>query len=305
VKEQDVAYISEQFGISKEIVESSVNDGTLSQRIKDSLVDKVIYNKEEFETFKTNLTTEASDNYFRSLVEKANKGDIPNELHKPIKGAALQQLERDLSKDYEITDYSNVKDLISKAIQKQSANGKPNAELEKQVDELKTVNLRLAQEKEDALKTVEQKYKSQNIERDKLDALRQTPYDYSEVKPEELEKVKLRTQNLLKSVFDSEYMLDYDDKNRLVVKDKEGNIKKNSATLDPVPVKDVLVELAVEYNLKLQSPDQGGQGGKSSHQTTGVFSNEDEYMKWCAAEKISPTSPRALEMRRTSGLINS
>src|SRR5574343_1484639 len=114
MKENDVAYISKQFNLEKEIVEASVNDGTLGQRIEDSLKNKIIYSKDEFEKFKNNLSAEAQTKYHNELVEKANKGEIPNDLHKPIKGAALQQLERDLSKEYEVTDYANIRDLISK-----------------------------------------------------------------------------------------------------------------------------------------------------------------------------------------------
>jgi len=300
MKQEDVAYISEQFGIEKEIVEASVNDGTLSARMKDAMAKKVIYSADEFEKFKTNLTAEAQTKYFNDLVEKAKKGDIPTELYKPVKGSSLQQKEREYSKKYEITEFQDLDDLIDKVILKSSANGKPNTELEKQINELKSVNLKLAQEKEEALKTVEEKYRNQIIEREKLDAINKIPFDFSGVKSDDADKVRSKTHTILKSVFDAEYKMDYDDKGRLIVKDREGNVKKNSATLDPIPVNDVMIELAKEYNLKLTSPDTGGQGGQSSHQSSTLFATPEDFYRWCDTQSISPHSKEALEMWRKS-----
>jgi molybdopterin converting factor small subunit len=302
MKEQDVAYISEQFGIEKEIVEASVNDGTLGVRLQDSLSAKKIYSNEDFSKLLTNHEVEVKNNYFTELIEKAKKGDIPNELHKPIKGATLQQLERDLSKKYNINEFNDLTDLVERAVKTKSANGSTPIEIESQISELKQANLRLVEEKENAVKTVESQYKQRFIDKEKVSALDVIPLDFSDIKTDDIDKARAKTKTLIKSVFDAEYQLDYDEQNRLVVKDREGKTLKNDATRDPLPVDDVMTRLAIEYGFKIKSPEKGGQGGKSSNNESGVFANMDAYAEWCAQKGIAQTSKEALEMYRKSGL---
>ena len=303
MEKTDVDGISQLFGIDAEIVEGSVKDGTLSVRIKDALAKKKVYDPNEFETFKKNHANEVIDSYYADLVEKSKKGDIPAELYKNIKGSALQQKERELSKEFEVPEYQNLDDLIRKAISKTTATGK-KSELEQKIEELKTVNLQLVKEKENALDEVERKYRDQSLAREKRDIISHVPFDLSDKKPEEAESSRTKIQNILSSVFDSEYHLDYDDKGRLVVMDKEGKIKKNHATLEPVDPSSVMVELAKEYSLKLLSPDRGGQGGKSSQGTAPQFANYTEFEAYCKANKIDKHSRDAVKLAKTSGLLN-
>ena len=305
MKEQDVAYLSEQFGIEKEIVEASINDGTLSVRLKDSLSKKKIYSDEDYNKLLSNHEAEVKNTYFSELVEKAKKGDIPNELHKPIKGATLQQLERDWSKKYNINEFNSLDDLVERVVKTKSANGSTPPDIDAQINELKQANLRLVEEKENAVKTVENQYKQRFLDKEKVTALDSVPFDFSDAKPDDIDKAKSKTKTLLKSVFDAEYQLDYDDQSRLIVKDREGKILKNDATRDPLAVDDVMVSLAKEYNLKLKSPEKGGQGGKSSNNESGLFSSMEEFSKWCNEKGIATTSREALEMYRKSGLNKS
>jgi hypothetical protein len=300
--EKDVIEISQLFGIEKEIVEASEKDGTLSQRIKDSLAKKKVFAVDEFDKFKTNYAKEVKDNFFDELVEKTRKGDAPNELHKAVKGAFLQQKEREYAKKFDITEYSDFDDLVEKAISKTTATGK-KPEVDKLIQDLREANTKLVQEKDNAVKDVEARFKSQSIERDKKDLISKVPFDFSDKKADEIENAKQKTQNILKSVFDQEYRLDYDDKGRLVVIDKEGKIKKNQATLEPVDPSNVMVDLAKDYNLKLQSPDRGGQGGKSSQSSGQMFSSQDEYEAYCKANNKSPYDKDMVKLWKASGLL--
>lgn len=301
MKENDVTDIAQLFGLQKDIVEGSVTDGTLSVRIKDALAKKKMYSPEEFETFKRNYAEEVKNSYYSQIVDDAKKNNIPTELHKIIKGASLQQKERELSQKYGITEFSNFDDLIDKAISKTTANGtKP--EYETMINDLKEANKKLLSDKENAVQDVEKKYRTQFIERDKKDLINRVPLDFSDKKADEVEKVREKTHTILKSVFDSEYRLDYDDKGRLVVMDKEGKVKKNQATLEPVDASSVMIELAKEYNLKLISPDRGGQGGQSSHSSGHSFSNYDEFLSWCKSQNIAATSAEGIKAWKTSGL---
>jgi len=300
MKENDVAYISEQFGIEKEIVEASIADGTLSTRIQDATKDRIVYKKDEFEAFKSNHESEVTNKYFTDLVEKSKKGDIPTELYKNIKGAAYQQLERDLSKRLGVSEFTDINDLIDKALIT-SANGKGDEGLIKQVEELKRANLELKELGDNAVKTVEQKYKDMSLTKDKSSLLNSVPFDFSNVAADQLDSAKQKTQTLLKSVFDSEYTLDYNADGKLVVL-KGGEVVKNNATLDPVPAQDVFINLAKEYNLKLTSPDTGGQGGKSSGQNNTLFNSVEEYEAYCKENKISTMSAEGIAMLKKSGL---
>ena len=300
MKDNDVASIQEQFGLTKEIVEASELDGTLGQCIKDSMKDKTVYTPETLEAFKRNHAADVTTKYFSDLVDKAKKGDVPTELYAPIKGAAYQQLERDLGKKHSVNEYSDVNDLIDKII-KSSANGDINEELQRTIDELKGANVTLLEEKEGAVKSVRDEYMSKALTRDKGDLLKTIPFDYTGVKSDELSKVKQNTETILQSVFDREHTLTYDDKNRLVVM-KGDEVLKNQATFDPLDPKDVFLSLAKEYNIKLASPDNGGQGGNSSEGSNSAFTNADTFTKWCTEKGISPLSAEGLKAWKESGL---
>jgi hypothetical protein len=292
---EDVAGIAQLFELKEEIVEGSVKDGTLSTRIKDALAGKVVYAKDEFDKFKKNLAAEANETYFNDLVEKSRKGDIPAELYKNVKGQSLQQKERELSRKYEVSDYSGLDDLIEKAIGKTTANGK-QPELEQQIKDLKEANKKLLSDKENAIKDVEAQYRSKALDRDKRDFLSRVPFDLSDKKAEEVEAARQKIQNLLLGVFDADYRLDYDEKGKVVVVDKENKIKKNQATLEPVDPSSVMAELAKEYGLKLISPDRGGQGGQSSRSSGQSFTDINTYLEYCKANNLEPGSKEATKL---------
>ena len=302
MKENDVASLAEQFGLTKEIVEASISDGTLGQRIKDSMKDKHIYTEETLSALKQNLSAEATTSYFNDLVSKAKQGDVPHDLYAPIKGAAYQQLEKDLSKKYEIGEYENVTDLVEKIV-KSSANGNVNEELERQLNALKQTNLDLVKEKEEAVTKIEAEYRTKELNRAKSELLNAVPFDFSGVKSDEVAQAKERTQTLLKSVFDSNHELTYNDAGKLVVL-KDGEVLKSTATHDPLEAKDVLINLAKEFNLKLTSPDNGGQGGKSSGTNTGQYESVEAFEKDMESKGIKTTDPKYYEHYKNSGLSN-
>jgi hypothetical protein len=301
MKENDVAAISEQFGLEKEIVEASISDGTLGQRIKDSLKNKVIYAPEEFDKFKSNHAAEVTNSYYADLVEKAKKGDLPQELYAPIKGSAYQQLERELSKKYGVENYKDINDLVDKL--KSSANKNTDETLISELNELKSINAQLAKDKDDAVKTVEEKYRTAALQKEQSELLSRVPFDFSGVKADELDTTKQKTQTLLKSVFDANYSLSYNDAGKvIVIKKEDGQTLKNAATLEPISAAEVMVNLAKEYNLKLTSPDSGGQGGQSSARNNAAFTDAESFYKYCEANKINPHSPEGIALWRNSGL---
>ena len=302
MKDNDVASIAKQFNLDKEIVEASVEDGTLSQRIADTMKGKKVYTDEEFNSFKTNFQSEVINTYFNDLVEKAKKGDLPQDLYKPVKGAAYQQLERELSEAYGVKEFQDVKDLVEKAVKSSANTSGGDEELKRQIDALKQANLSLKQEKENAVNEVETKYKKDALTREQKTLLDSIPFDFSGFKSDELEAAKERQQTLLKGVFDQSYSLDYIN-GQVVVKRGE-EIVKNEATLDPVPASNVFVNLAKEYNLKLKSPDTGGQGGTSSRNSAGQYGSIEDFYADMKSKGIEQSDPKFVEAWKESGLSN-
>jgi hypothetical protein len=300
--ETDVTAISQLFGLQKDIVEASEKDGTLSVRITDALKKNYV-STDTFNTFKGNHKTEVETNYFNDLVEKAKKQDIPQDLYKPVKGAVLQQLEREYAKKFDVKDFQNFDDLIEKATSKTSANGKTLPEYETKIKDLQDANLKLKKEAEDAVKNVETKFKTQSIERDLNDFVNKVPHDFSSFKPEEMQNATLRIKNILKSVFAGDgYKLDYNEKGIPIVMDKEGKVLKNSATLEPLNPVDVMTNLAKDYGQLIKSSDRGGQGGQSSQQGSTMFQNLDAFLNYCESKGIQPTSKEGAELLKASGL---
>jgi len=174
--------------------------------------------------------------------------------------------------------------------------------MQSKLDELKAANVRLLEEKDNAVKSVEQKYRDLNLNKSKSILLNSVPFDFSDLKPEEVEASRAKTQNLLKGVFDAEYSLDFDTNGNEVVK-KGNDIIKNEATREPVPAKDVLISLAKEYGMRLISPDSGGQGGKSSAGSNpGKYSTIEEFEDDMKKKGISTTSSEYVKSWIASGL---
>ena len=296
MEDKDVTQLSELLGLDKEVVEGSVKDGTLGERIQDWKSSRKIYASDDFEKFTSNLKTSTKDEYFNELVDLAKRGEMPTELYKPIKGSALEMFEKDLSKKYNVADYSNATDLVEKIV-KSKSNATDNQqvqELEQKIVELQSANKDLLRAKEEADKTWETKYKSDNISRELSQAISGLPLDFSDKSDDEVDKVRNSTHTILRSVFDTTYETDIVD-GKVIVKDKDGNVLKDKATLDPLGLDEVLTSLAGELNMKLTSPETGGQGGKSSKGKNGINSEEDFYAE-CERLGVQPTSAEGLSL---------
>lgn len=304
---EDVTLISGLFNIEPEIVEASIKDGALGARIVDSLTKKNLFDAKskkilDIESFKQNFKAEITNSYFNELVENSKKGDVPTELYKNIKGAALQQKEKEYAKKFDIAEYSNLDDLVDKVASKTTANGKPIPEYEKKIHDLQEINLKLVKEKDEALSTVETKYKSLALDREKQDAFRQIPINLAKFKDTEVEEAKKRIQKVVLSVFENDYALDFDEKQRPVVKDKAGVVQKNSATLEPLSVSEVMTNVAKYSGIDLRSPDTGGQGGQSSRSSEAIFTNYEEFKSWCKSKNIDEYSKEALAAWKKAGI---
>jgi len=281
MKETDVAYFGTLLNIETGDVEKAVEDGSLSEKVKALN----LMGSEQVETLKGNLTKDVKTTYFGELVEQAKKGELDKELYDPIHGAVHEMIEKDLVKTYEV-EKGTLKEMIAKI----STNGQSNdnEQLQQKITDLQTVNENLVKEKDDAVSEAKTEFTGKILLRDKTDQLNALPFDFSDVEEGKLEEATTTRKGLIRDVFDARFTVAFSD-DKLVVKDKDGNIRKNEATLEPLPVLDVMTSLASELGLKMKSPETGGQGGSSSGGNgKAPFKNEAEFNQYCIDNKINP-----------------
>lgn len=289
MKENDVEFIGTLLGLEADAVNSAIEDGTVGDKIKALN----LMRGDQVETLKENLTKDVKQTYFGELVEKAKKGELDQELYKPIHGAVLEMTEKDLAKTYEV-ERGPLKDMVAKI----SNNGQSNdtEQLSQKIRDLQEVNERLVTEKEEAVTAAKTEYKGKIIMRDKAEQLNALPFDFSDVEEDKLETVSTSRKQILNDVFDARYQLDFSE-DKLVVKASDGNIVKDPVTLEPLPVSGVMTNLASELGLKMKSPESGGQGGKSSGANGNTpFRSADEFAKYCDDNNLHIHSTEALKV---------
>jgi hypothetical protein len=298
MKDNDVEYIGTLLNIAADDVKSAITDGTLGDKFKAlELMDK-----SQVDTLKANLTKEVKTGHIPELVEAAKNGTLDSDLYKVIKGASLEMLEKDLSKEYKVDSYTDVKDLIAKISNKTAKPDDKLKELGEQLEALKKVNTNLVTEKDDAVKNVRIDYEGKLLVKSKNDFLNNVPFDFSDVEDDDMEKAINSRKMILGSVFDARYNLKFDGE-KVVVTDKDNKPLTDAATLDPLPALDVLKSLASELGQKLTSPETGGQGGRSSGGKGGAkFNSDTEFYAHLEAKGIALTSPEGLKLWKESGL---
>lgn len=298
MKDNDVAFFGTLLNTDAESVKSAIEDGTLSEKITALGLMK----KSDVETLKENLTREAKSSYLLELEESAKKGELPQELYKPIHGAAMEKLEKRLSKEYNISEYEGIDDLVTKAIKNSAKpdDTKLQEHLEK-MEKLQEANKTLVSEKEEIKEQLTKEKNDWIFGREKSDAINQVPFDFSDVDEKELESVIAQRKEILSNVFDAQFTLGFKDE-KLTVFRKNGEALLNDATFEPIPISDVLTKTATTLGQKLKSPESGGQGGKSSGGTSSRFKDHDEFNAYCQSKGIQPSSPEGMKIYKESGL---
>lgn len=293
MKENDVAFFGTLLNVETKDVETFAEEGTLGEKV----TALNLMNTAQVETLKANLTKEVKETHLTDMVDEAKKGNLDKELYKVIKGATLEMTEKDLAKEYGISDFDGINDLVSKAISKNKGqtDDTKTQELTQKITDLQGINENLVKEKTEAVESARTEYEGKILTRDKTDLVNAIPFDFSDVEEAELDKTTTQRKQIVTSVFDSKYDLVFLD-NKIVAQDKEGKVVKNPATLDPVPVSDVLKQIPVELGMKLKSPESGGQGGSSSSGNGAKFTDYNSFEEICAKKGILPTSGEGIKM---------
>ncbi len=288
MKENDVAFIGTLLSLDTEAVNSAIEEGTVGEKIKALN----LMGGDQVDTLKENLTKDVKSTYFTELVEQAKSGELNQELYKPIHGAVLEKAEKELAKIYGV-DRGNFTDMVAKISKNGQSND--NEQLNQTITELREANEKLVLDKDEAVTNVKSEYDHKLLSRDKSDHLNKVPFDFSDVDEAELEKATTSRKQILNDVFDARFSLALSE-GLTVIKDKDGKIQKNSVTLTPLTVSDVMKDLAGELGLKLKSPESGGQGGSSSgNNGSAPFASEADFVKYCEDNNIQATSEAGLK----------
>jgi hypothetical protein len=297
MEKNDVEYFSTLLNIEADAVEAAIKDGSLGNKV----TALEMLDKSQVDILKANLSKEVKAGHIPELVEAAKRGELDNDLYKVVKGAAYEMLEKDLSKEYKVDSYTDVKDLIAKISNKTAKPDDKLIELNLKLDALKEVNTNLVTEKDEAVKNVRMDYEGKLLTKSKNDFLSDVPFDFSDVEDSDMEKVTNSRKMILGSVFDARFNLKFDG-DKVIVTDKDDKPLTNATTLDPLPALDVLKSLASELGQKLISPENGGQGGRSSGGKGGAkFASEAEFFAHLESNKISMTSDEGLKLWEASG----
>lgn len=266
MNEKLIVGLSDLFKMDKNAVIETLNnkegDDSILNAFKDSFVIKP---KEEYNSFITNYRKDVESEFLGNLKEKAKKKELDQELYSFFKGNVAEELERKVSKVFDVSDYDNLDDLLNKIKSKKLDETKLKTEFE----ELQKINQKLVEEKTVIKKEAETNFNKQLISIDRKLALDSLQLNYPK-------DIASKRKMLLESQVDSLYNFERDG-NRTIVTDKNGNIQKNPNTLEPLTINDVLVHVANEFDFEIKSPESGGQGGSSSQQSINSSMTFDEY----------------------------
>lgn len=212
------------------------------------------------------------NNSNKQYLEKADfeLTQVPKPLYSKIAAAALESKEKHLAKEYGVTEYKDLQDLLGKIAESTKGKGVDET-LKQQIETLKGTIKSLEQEKEKSVNDVRSQYENEFIDRDFGSALLQLNLDYDD-------EVKEKQRKLLTSAFNSEYKIERKNKTNIVL-DKEGKPVLNKLG-DPEQITNVLKTFASDYGFKIKTEDPGGRGGASSTQSGNTLKGKtfDAYL---------------------------
>lgn len=196
------------------------------------------------------LKEDTKKEYVSELAILAKSGQLPKEIHSPIKGAVLEQATKDFSERYGVKDHVGSFDELIAKIAKNDVN--IDNERAKYAD-LKSEHTRIVSDYEEKLKN------SNKAVIDKLTAIEENNLLNSLLFDVE-EAVLPKQRELLKTIVRAKYEPRYDEKTGKVFLYDGDKVVKNPTTLEPIEPKDVYQTIGSEYGFKFKTPDNGGRG---------------------------------------------
>lgn len=261
MKEIDVTALAALLGSTAENVNTAIESGTVSELITGFTGANKVIPMKDYPTLEANLKRQA----FMEL----DKTNLPVEVFKYVKGSVLEKTEKELAKKHGITEYQNLDDLVEAII-----TTKVKTPSDNEVKELKQRIVDIETESKTKLDLVSKAFENRFINTDLLRAVGELPID--------AEGDKLKNQQEIVIAM-AKQKLDFRMENDRTVAYRDGKLVSDSK-LDPIPVKDVISELAKDYvNIR---HEQGGRGDQSS--TNG--SKTINFAEHCEKNGIKPNS---------------
>ncbi len=249
-----------------ESIEKEDGDDTV---VKQFIEKHQIFTTAELDTLKKNTREEGVKAHFEKADFDIDK-DIPSTAAAKLIGRKLEGKQKALAEKYGVEGAKDIDDLIEKLVLKsKDGKGNPDQELLNQIETLKK-NLLEEQEK---VKSVENKYVSDEINRTFSTELTSLPLKIDDDKIEAQRKI-------LTYGFNSEFKLEKKGETIVVMKKNGETFERvNDKMGEPLPVKTVLTDFAKGLGLPFKEEDNGGRGDGSSKGSGGKNKGKtfDEY----------------------------
>lgn len=269
MKQEDVAALAGLLNSSAEEVSQAIENGTVSEIINGFLPTVKIFPQRDFETLSENLK--------RQAIAELDKTKLPREVFEYVKGSVLEKAEKTLAKQYGITDYQGLDNLVENII-----TTKTKTSPDEETKALKQRIVEVENEYKTKLEQERKGFESRFIDTELKRVVSELPIDAEGTKLENQQEIVMA---MVKAKFDFSM-----DNNRIQAV-KEGK-PITDRKLDPVPLKEVVYNFAKEYvNLR---PEQGGRGDSSS--TNG--SRTINLAEYCEKNNIPPNSVQLIMAKK-------
>ena len=268
MKQEDVTALAGLLNVTAEDVEAA-KEGGLSELINSFLPTVKIMPVKDFDTFTENLK--------RQAITELDKTKLPRDVFEYVKGSVLEQKEKALAKQYNVTDYQNFDNLVEEII-KTKMKTPPDGEAQKLKDRIIELEDQHKAELANVSKTFDNRFIDMELNR-AIDEL-----------PIEAEGDKLKNQQeVVRAMVKAKHAFAVDNDKILTIRDGK---PVTDTKLDPVPLSEVVYGVAKDYvNLR---PEQGGRGDKSS--TNG--SRKINFEEYCVKNNIRPNSVELVKAKR-------
>lgn len=269
MKQEDVTALAGLLNSTADDVKAADENGGLSKLIDSFLPTVKMMPVKDFETFTENLK--------RQAITDLDKTKLPREVFEYVKGSVLEQKEKTLAKQYNVTDYQNFDNLVEEII-KTKMKTPPDADTQKLKDRI----VELEEQHKSELANVSKTFDNRFIDMELNRAINELPI--------EAEGDKLKNQQeVVRAMVKAKHAFAVENDKILTIRDGK---TVTDTKLDPVPLSEVVYGVAKDYvNLR---PEQGGRGDKSSSGGLGVIN----FTKYCEDNHLKPNSLELLKAKK-------
>lgn len=244
----------------------------------------------DYETMQNNLKAEAKQSVLTNLKHE----DIPERLRNSMVAWKLEELENGFKTKYGFDgEFKGLTDLVEKIVDKVKSNG--NNTGNEEIKELKNQIQNLSQLHSEELSKERKKIDNYVITNEMEKAITSIGLDYDG-------EALAKQQKLLKDSFNQTYKIDFVErggrKQIAVFESGKDDFVKDDK-LDPVPIGDLMSSFAVDYGFKVKSPEAGGQGGRSSHNSsssTFAGMTEAKMIEYLQSKGVSKFSDEGVKL---------